>query len=165
MRWLLGPLFYNSFYGGTRASGNFAWRGVFSNRQMKKDIIDRADIALLVQAFYEQVRMNQQIGYIFNDVAKVDWEHHLPIMFDFWESVLFHTGTYSRNPITVHKQLNTLTPLKREHFAEWIRLWHGAVDGLFEGPNAEKIKQRASSIATVMQVSILDGGISRPRMS
>ena len=132
---------------------------------MKKDIIDRGDIALLVKSFYDHVRRNQQIGYIFNDVAKVDWEKHLPIMFDFWENVLFHTGSYSRNPISVHKDLNVVTPLKREHFAEWLRLWHGTVDELYDGPNAEKIKQRASSIATVMQVNILDGGISRPRLS
>jgi len=86
-------------------------------------------------------------------------------MFDFWENVLFHTGSYSRNPIRVHSDLNMLTPLKREHFEEWLRLWHRTVNELYEGPNAERIKQRASSIATVMQVNILDGGISRPRMS
>ena len=132
---------------------------------MKKDILDRADIALLVKSFYDYVRKNEEIGYIFNDVAKVDWDKHLPIMFDFWENVLFHTGSYSRNPIKVHSDLNVLTPLKREHFAEWLRLWHGTVDELYQGTNAERIKQRASSIATVMQVSILQGGISRPPLS
>jgi len=132
---------------------------------MKKDILNRADIALLVKSFYDFVRKSEAIGYIFNDVAKVDWDNHLPIMFDFWENVLFHTGSYSRNPIRVHSDLNMLTPLKREHFEEWLRLWHRTVNELYEGPNAERIKQRASSIATVMQVNILDGGISRPRMS
>ncbi len=127
----------------------------------KEDIRNREDIALLVRSFYEKVKRNQRIGYIFNDVAKVDWDHHLPIMYDFWENVLFHTGTYSRNAIGIHKDLNRLTPLNSEHFAEWLQLWKGTVDELFSGSNAEVIKQRATSIATVMQISIFQSGISR----
>ena len=126
------------------------------------DILNRDDIALLVNSFYEKVKRNERIGYIFSDVAKVDWEHHLPIMYDFWENVLFHTGTYARNAIAVHKNLNQLTALNRDHFAEWLMLWKETVDELFDGPNAELIKQRATSIATVMQISIFQGGISRP---
>ena len=127
----------------------------------KLDILNREDIALLIRSFYEKVKRNEKIGYIFNDVAKVDWEHHLPIMYDFWENVLFQTGTYSRNAIGVHKQLNQLTPLNREHFSEWLMLWKETVDELYSGSNAELIKQRATSIATVMQISILQEGISR----
>jgi hemoglobin len=130
---------------------------------MKKDIGNRDDIAVLINHFYEKVRGNEQIGYIFNDIAKVNWEHHLPIMYDFWENVLFHTGTYARNAIGIHKNLNQLTPLRKEHFAEWLRLWRETVDELFEGSNAEIIKQRAASIATVMQISIFQGGISSVR--
>ena len=127
----------------------------------KHDIRNREDIAFLIRSFYEKVKPSEKIGYIFNDVAKVDWEHHLPIMYDFWENVLFHTGSYSRNAIGVHKNLHRLTPLNRDHFAEWLQLWNKTVDELFIGENAELIKQRASSIATVMQISILQDGISR----
>ena len=127
----------------------------------KHDIRNRDDIAFLIRNFYEKVKPNEKIGYIFNDVAKVDWEHHLPIMYDFWDNVLFQTGTYARNAIGVHKQLNQLTPLNRDHFAEWLDLWKETVDELFSGNNAELIKQRATSIATVMQISILQNGISR----
>ena len=128
----------------------------------KDDIRGRDDVAQLINRFYERVRANEVIGYIFNDVAKVDWEHHLPIMYDFWENVLFQNGSYARNAIGVHKQLNQLTPLKKEHFEEWLRLWKQTVGELFEGPNAELVKQRAQSIATIMQISILQGGISKP---
>ena len=127
----------------------------------KQDIRNRDDIAFLVRSFYEKVKQNEKIGYIFNDVAKVDWEHHLPIMYDFWENVLFQTGTYARNAIAVHKQLHRLTPLNRDHFEEWLQLWKETVDELFAGDNAELVKQRATSIATVMQISILQGGISK----
>ncbi len=61
-------------------------------RHMKKDIENRKDIELLVRSFYDKVKADDTIGYIFNDIAKVNWEKHLPVMFDFWENVLFYTG-------------------------------------------------------------------------
>ena len=121
---------------------------------MKADIQSKNDIALLIDTFYAKVKISEVIGKIFTDVAKVDWEHHLPIMYDFWESVLFHTGPYNRNPMVVHKDLHSRHPLTAEHFKEWLRLFKETVDELFEGDNAMIIKQRAESIATVMQVKI-----------
>lgn len=121
---------------------------------MKKDIETKDDIRLLIDAFYTKVRSNEVIGYIFNDIARVDWEHHTPIICDFWESVLFHTGPYARNPLQIHKALNEQHPLTAGHFKEWLRLFNDTVDELFEGLNAGLIKQRAQSIATVMQLKI-----------
>jgi hemoglobin len=121
---------------------------------MKKDIETKADIALLIDTFYSKVRNNEIIGYIFNDIARVDWEHHLPVMYDFWESVLFHTGPYAGNPMVIHKNLHERHPLTAAHFSEWLRLFRDTVDELFEGNNAEIIKQRAQSIAMVMQLKI-----------
>lgn len=126
---------------------------------MKKDIENKDDLRILIDAFYDKVRSNRVIGYIFNDVAKVDWAHHTPIIYDFWESVLFHTGPYARNPMAIHKTLNEKHPLTADHFKEWLRLFTETVDELFEGLNSELIKQRAQSIATVIQLKI--GGTSR----
>ncbi|HEY0679214.1 MAG TPA: group III truncated hemoglobin [Chitinophagaceae bacterium] len=120
----------------------------------KNDIENKQDIVLLINSFYNRVRANEIIGYIFNDIAKVDWEHHLPVMYDFWESVLFHTGPYAGNPMIVHKKLHQRHPLNPAHFAEWLKLFNATVDDLFEGLNAELIKQRAASIAMVMQLKI-----------
>ena len=122
---------------------------------MKKDIENRDDIILLINTFYEKVKKDEIIGYIFNDVAKVNWDKHLPVMYDFWENVIFFTGSYTGNPMTAHKQLNQKTPLNTEHFQEWIKLFTKTVDELFEGDKAELTKQRAISIATVMQIKIL----------
>jgi len=124
---------------------------------MKKDIANRDDIILLINTFYEKVKKDQVIGYIFNDVAKVNWEKHMPVMYDFWENVIFFTGAYTGNPMTAHKQLHQKTPLNAEHFQEWIKLFTQTVDGLFEGDKAELTKQRAISIATVMQIKIVHG--------
>ena len=42
---------------------------------MKSDITNRKDIELLVNTFYDKVRNNPVLGYIFDDVAKIDWEN------------------------------------------------------------------------------------------
>lgn len=127
---------------------------------MKRDITNRKDIQLLVDTFYEKVRRDDTIGYIFNEVAKVDWPHHLPIMYDFWENIAFQTGGYSGNPMPVHMQLHQQTPLTAAHFERWLQLFTGTADELFEGNKTELVKQRALSIATMMRIKIINKGIS-----
>ena len=121
---------------------------------MKKDIEAGKDIELLVNSFYEKVKLNPVIGYIFNDVMNVNWEKHLPVMYRFWENAIFYTGAYTGNPLMVHKHLNKLFPLTAEHFAEWNKLFSATVDELFEGEKANLAKQRAISISTVIQLEI-----------
>jgi hemoglobin len=122
---------------------------------MKTDIRDRADIQQLIDAFYNKVRADEVIGYLFNDVAKVDWEHHLPRMYDFWENIIFQTGNFKGNPMIAHMQLHQKSPLNKEHFGRWQKLFLETVDELFEGDNAEIAKQRAMSIATIMQIKVI----------
>lgn len=121
---------------------------------MKNDIGTTEDIELLVNTFYNKVKVNPVIGYIFNDAVKVNWEKHLPVMYQFWENVIFYTGGYAGNPLMIHKHLDKLFPLTKEHFAEWNKLFLSTVDELFEGEKANLAKQRALSISTVMQLEI-----------
>ncbi len=123
---------------------------------MKKDIETKKDIELLVNNFYEKVREDEMIGHIFNDVAKVNWEKHLPVMYDFWENVLFYTGSYTGNPMDLHKHLHRVMPLNKDHFSRWENIFTKTIDELFEGEKARLAKQRAISISTVMQIKILD---------
>jgi len=127
---------------------------------MKRDIENRSDVQQLVDTFYEKVRRDATIGYLFNDVARVDWELHLPRMYDFWENIVFQTGGFAGNPMTVHMQLHQKSPLSAAHFAQWLNLFLTTADELFEGKNTELVKQRAQSIATMMQVKIIQSGIS-----
>ena len=114
----------------------------------------RPDIELAIKSFYDKVLADEKIGFIFTDIAKVNWEKHLPIMYDFWENVLFFSGKYNGDPMNVHRHLNNLIELKAEHFRRWNYLFNLTIDELFEGENAERAKQRALSIATVMQVKL-----------
>jgi len=123
---------------------------------MKKDIVSKKDIELLVDVFYGKIREDDLIGFIFTDIAKVNWEKHLPVMYDFFENMLFYTGSYTGNPMELHKHINRLFPLTDAHFLRWNLLFRTSVDELFSGQKAELAKQRAKSIAAVMQIKILN---------
>lgn len=122
---------------------------------MKKDIAGRKEIEILVNNFYDKVRVDGEIGFIFSDIAKVNWEKHMPIMYDFFENMLFYTGSYTGNPMELHLHVNKLFPFTEAHFNKWLLLFFAAVDETFEGEKAELAKQRAKSIATVMQIKLM----------
>ena len=121
---------------------------------MKNDINTRADIILLVDSFYQRVQLNDKIGPIFTEIAKVNWTHHLPKMYDFWESILFGKAIYKGNPMLTHFAINDKAPLQTTEFDTWKNLFYQTVDDLFTGPNAETIKQKAQSIADLMHFKI-----------
>lgn len=122
---------------------------------MKKDLKNRKDIEKLVDAFYEKVKADAVIGFFFNDVAQVNWNQHLPIMYDFWENILFYHGNYSGNPMTVHKALHQKSTMTQQHFQHWILLFKTTVDELFLGNKAEEIKDRAQNIANALMAKTL----------
>ncbi len=117
---------------------------------MKKDIEEKRDIENLVNSFYDKVKVDKTIGHIFNDIAKVDWPHHLPTMYDFWEMVLFGKGAYKGDPMTKHIQLNQKVKLDSIHFDRWKELFFETVDENFEGEKANEAKMRATNIASLM---------------
>jgi hemoglobin len=75
--------------------------------------------------------MEQLIDDILN--AKVNWKKHLPMMYDFWENIIFLTNKYSGNPMIVHTHLNKLTPLTKEHFNRWINCLHKQLMNYLKG--------------------------------
>ncbi len=115
------------------------------------EITSRADIVRLVDAFYDRVREDEILGPIFNDVARVDWDVHLPKMYDFWESVLFGKAAFKGAPLPVHLALSRRVALTGDDFERWISLFHATVDSLFAGPLAAEAKIRAWRCAAVMQ--------------
>ena len=121
---------------------------------LKKDIENRADIELLMEAFYGVLLSDASISYIFTDVAKMNMEKHLPVIVDFWEMVLFQKGGYQKNVMAIHQRLNEQSPFTREHFQTWLGYFNQTVDELFDGDNARNAKQRALSIATMMQIKM-----------
>lgn len=117
----------------------------------KKDIITREDINHLIIEFYELVKKDTIIGFIFTDVVTINWDHHIPLIVDFWETILLDNPVYKKNAMEVHYALNKKIHLKTEYFSAWLLLFCTTVDKLFEGKIAALAKTRAKSIAAVME--------------
>ena len=115
---------------------------------MKTDIQSKNDIVQLIDTFYAKVKSNNLIGYIFTEIAQLNWEHHLPIMYDFWSSMLLGDQSYRGNPFQKHLPL----PVQPQHFQQWLKLFHQTVNENFEGEKAEEVKMRAETIAGIFQV-------------
>ncbi|MFN4314949.1 MAG: group III truncated hemoglobin [Chitinophagaceae bacterium] len=119
------------------------------------DIESRADIESLMRAFYAQVKEDELISFIFNDVAKTDWEHHIPLIVDFWESILLDQPVYRRNAMDVHYQLHQKVAFRKEYFERWMLLFETTVSRMFTGPRASLAIKRAQGIAALMEYRML----------
>lgn len=113
-------------------------------------IATRADIETLVNSFYDKVKKDELIGPIFNDVAKVDWEEHLPKLYNFWEDLLLGSDNYSGRPFLPHIPLG----LQIDHFGRWLELFFKTVDEHFIGLKADEAKARALRIAKNFTINL-----------
>jgi hemoglobin len=115
--------------------------------KLKPDILNRDDIKTLVDRFYEKVKADSLLRPVF---GHVDWLHHLPIMYDFWSSMLLGDQTYRGNPLQRHMHL----AINKNHFEQWLVLFNETVDENFHGEKAEEVKMRAQSIAGIFQLKM-----------
>jgi hemoglobin len=125
-----------------------------SAKGLRTDLDGRAGIERLVNAFYERVQRDELLGFIFDDIARIDWPSHLPKMYAFWEKVLFGSGNFRGNPLVAHMRLGTQTPMGLAQFERWIALFKQTVDSLFAGDNAEHIKRCAEDMAHVIHARV-----------
>lgn len=120
-----------------------------------KDLTSRDDIEVLIRRFYDKVQKDDLLSDFF---TQVNWATHLPVMFDFWETVLFFTGNYSGNPMQAHKMVNQRMPMQPKHFARWLTLFTDTVNEMFQGEKAELACTRAQAIAYLMEQKISTPG-------
>lgn len=120
------------------------------------DIENRDDLYEVVQLFYQKLFDDIDLKHFFVEFSEQeDLEKHLNVLVDFWDGVLFHSGTYAKNAMQPHIVKHKETPFESKHFKKWMFLFCASIDELFIGQNSEVIKNRAQSIATVMQLKIL----------
>ena len=127
-----------------------------NNSFMKTDIANRTDIETLVNTFYEKVKADDILGPIFNVLIPVNWKVHLPVMYQFWDNAIFYTGGYTGNPMALHEHIHKKIGIEPAQFDRWIKLFNQTADELFEGEKATLAKERALSIARVMELKILN---------
>lgn len=110
----------------------------------------RGDIELLVNTFYKKVAADETIGYYFTEIAKVNWDFHLPKMYQFWETLLFGQVSYKGNPMAKHFPINAIKAIEPYHFEHWLKLWTETVESLFVGETADLAIYKAGNIARLM---------------
>ncbi len=122
---------------------------------MEKKLLNTTeDVTLLVNEFYTKVKVDELLGPIFNNVENFSWDHHIPVMISFWESVLLGTASYRGNAMGVHLELDRKQPLSAGLFERWLKLFYETLDDYFEGSQKEIAKKRASSMAGLIQYKI-----------
>lgn len=124
----------------------------------KNDIVTRDDLYLLVTAFYKEIRKDEILGPIFNNSIK-DWEHHLQLITNFWETSLLGIKTYKGDPFITHQKVdkNTNNTITMLHFGIWLNLWSETVDTYFKGEIANMAKRRARKMSSFMFIKIFEG--------
>ena len=83
-------------------------------------------------------------------------EKHLNTLVDFWDNILFYTGTYGKNAMQPHLLLHQKKPFSKIHFDTWLKLFNQSVDDNFKGENASVLKNRALSVATIMRIKTIN---------
>jgi hemoglobin len=113
-------------------------------------IEDDDDIRKMVHAFYAKVEKDERLGPMFNEVASVNWDTHLPKMVRFWSNLLFQTGNYRGRPFRAHQPL----PIKTTDFDRWLTLFWETVDEHFFGEKAFEAKEMAAKIANAFAIRL-----------
>lgn len=121
----------------------------------KPDISSRKDIKYIISKFYDKLLIDKKMMPFFQEIIDTDeLDHHLEIITDFWNDIIFDTMTYERNVMQKHLNKNTFIKFQKEHFSIWVSYFFTTIDSFFIGENATKMKTRAQSIDTVMQLKM-----------
>ncbi|MEM0518731.1 MULTISPECIES: group III truncated hemoglobin [Aequorivita] len=123
----------------------------------KKEIESREDVSLLVNTFYSKVRKDALLGPIFNGIID-DWETHLELLTDFWETNLLYARKYYGNPLHAHIEVDKKVggTINELHFGTWINLWLETINELFEGETAQIAINRARNMGTFIHLNIFN---------
>lgn len=121
---------------------------------IKKDIETRHDIDIFIRSFYKKVMADKDIGIVFTEIFPINWNSHIPLIVDFWETILLDHPLYKKNAMQVHYEINKRFPLRKEHFDAWLNHFNSTLDEMFEGATTSLAKTRAASIASMMELKM-----------
>jgi len=121
--------------------------------QIITDQISEQEISELVDTFYDKVRMDPEIGPIFNEKIQ-DWPAHLELLKNFWSTVLLTSTRYKGNPMMTHLQL----PLEPAHFRRWLELFRESAREKLKPEHAQMIITKSERIAQNFQAAIASRG-------
>lgn len=105
---------------------------------------------MLVKSFYDKLMVDEHIGHFFNEAIELDLNEHLPIISNFWDSMLLGAQKYQGNPMQKHIALSKAARMEASHFDRWLKHWEHTINAHFSGPKAEEAVARAKQIAQLM---------------
>jgi hemoglobin len=127
------------------------------------DLDTPEEIAEMVRRFYADIAMDDLLGPMFNDVARVDWSEHLPKLTAFWCRALLDLPGYAGNPFRAHEQVHDKRAFTPAHFERWLSLFHETLDLGWIGPNAERAHQLADNVARVHSQQLIGRTVAAER--
>jgi hemoglobin len=107
------------------------------------------EISDLVDRFYAKVRLDPEIGPIFNQAVE-DWPTHLQTLKNFWSTVLFSGAFYKGDPLATHLKL----PLAPPHFRRWLTLFAETAREVMPPDHAAVVITKSQRIAENFQNAI-----------
>lgn len=113
--------------------------------------LDQEKLAHFVKNFYAKVNQDPLLGPIFNDIAEVNWDEHIPKLCSFWNSIMLGTNEYKGNAMIKHLDLNKKVALTPKHFERWLYLFEQEAHIALPGDAAQLIIERAHIIADNIQ--------------
>ena len=104
------------------------------------------EIANIVEQFYTKVRMDPELGPVFNDAVR-NWDTHLALLKDFWSTVLLTKGRYTGNPLLAHFPL----PIEEKLLRSFVELFSETANEVVPPSQAAIIMRKADLIAMNMK--------------
>ncbi len=117
---------------------------------MSAEPIAAGEISDLVDRFYAKVRLDPDIGPIFNATID-DWPAHLSLLKNFWSTVLLMERSYKGDPLSKHLPLSLDPP----HFARWLALFEETAREVMQPEHANVIIEKSHRVAQTFQAAIV----------
>lgn len=115
-------------------------------------VLDEECLHKVVEAFYAQVRVDSQLGPVFNQ-SVADWDDHHSRLTDFWHSLMLTSGRYKGNPIAL--QLAHAQAMTPQNFERWLTLWQQTTNALMRPAIAQAMQAKATRVAESLHLAIL----------
>ena len=112
------------------------------------------DIARVVASFYARVRLHPVLGPIFAGHVR-DWPEHEAKIAAFWRNAILQDGSYSGNPLAVHKAAGNVRP---GMFVPWLNLFEATLAAELPPEQAEAWKALAHRIGRGLSWGLQDYG-------
>jgi hemoglobin len=118
--------------------------------------LTKTHIENLVTHFYQRVQKDDLLSPVFNDTARVDWEHHIPLLCKFWNNIMLKTNEYHGNAYLKHVLIGQQVEIQEAHFARWLALFQEEAAKHLPAEAAKEIVEKATLIAQSLKYGMVD---------